>query len=169
MQRVGSGDDQGIRALVDAHYDAIFRLLRHLSGNREDAEDLTQDVFLAARTKGRSFAGQASIRTWLTRIAVNAHAKHIRRERMRRICYLGKQKPDQDITQMVDSEWLLGGLAKLTPTHRLTVLLHDVHEFSVREVAAITGCPEGTVKARLHYTRKKLQQALCCPDQEMKQ
>jgi len=168
MQSVASGDVHSIRILLDVHYDAIFRLLRHLSGNREDAEDLTQDVFLTARIKGAAFSGQASIRTWLTRIAVNAHGKYLRRERLRRICHLSQVRPQHHIETMLDAEWLLDGLRRLTTQHQITILLHDVHGFTVPEVAAITGSPEGTVKARLHYARKRLQQILICPNQEMK-
>ena len=168
MQKVASGDNPAIRMLLDAHYDAIFRLLRHLSGNREDAEDLAQDVFLIVRTKGSSFGGHASIRTWLTRISVNAHAKYRRRERLRQICHLSTPKEPATVDTMIDGEWLLGGMAKLSNEQRITLLLHDVHGFSVNEVATITHCPDGTVKARLHYARKKLQRILICPDQEMK-
>ena len=166
MRGVGAGDSQSIRVLLDAHYEPIFRLLRHLSGSREDAEDLTQDVFLVARTKGGSFGGQSSIRTWLTRVAVNAHAKHRRRERLRRMCHMRSALSAPQTETLLDAEWLLGGLDKLTPPHRIAVLLHDVHGFSVGEVAQITGSPEGTVKARLHYARKHLQRLLICPDEE---
>jgi RNA polymerase sigma-70 factor (ECF subfamily) len=66
----------------------------------------------------------------------------------------------------LDSEWLLAGLSRLPEEQRVALLLHDVHGYSVRELSAITKCPEGTVKARLHYARKKVQEILICPDEE---
>jgi DNA-directed RNA polymerase specialized sigma24 family protein len=54
MQRVGTGDMQAMSRLVDMHYDAIYRLLRHVSGSREDAQDLAQDVFMIAAPRARA-------------------------------------------------------------------------------------------------------------------
>jgi len=166
MKMVAEGNAPAIQVLLDSHYEAVYRLLRHLTRRREDAEDLTQDVFLAARTKGASFSGNGSIRSWLTRIAINAYGKHRRRERLRRICRIEGMKSRSEVDSMLDSEWLLDGIAKLNPQHRIALLLHEVHGFSVGEVATITGSPEGTVKARLHYARKRIQQILICPDGE---
>jgi len=168
MRRVAAGDCEGIRELVVRHYDAIFRLLRHLTGSREDAEDLTQDVFLVARAKGGSYAGNGSVRSWLTRIAINADKKRRRRDRVKRFCFIGQSRAPDEVKSMLDSEWLLEGIARLPADQQVALLLHEVHGFSVSELAAITGSPEGTVKARLHYARKALQQILICPDGEAK-
>jgi RNA polymerase sigma-70 factor (ECF subfamily) len=166
MRGVASGDQLCVSTLVDAHYDPIYRLLRHLTGSNEEAEDLSQDVFLTARERGSGFRGASSLRTWLTRLAVNAYSRHCRREKLRRALHLSHSS-DRTLAEsdLVDAEWLLAGLRTLSPVHRATLLLFDVHEYSIREVAEITGSPEGTVKARLHYARKKLREALSCPEE----
>jgi len=165
MRQVAAGDAHATRRLTAEHYDAVYRVLRHLSGNRDDAEDLAQEVFLAARRSGLRFEGSATLRTWLTRIAVNAHARHARRERLRRLCHLPQPRRQSDADAALDAEWLLAGLAKVSEDHRVALILHDVHGFSVAEVASIVKSPEGTVKARLHYARKRLQQILVCPNE----
>jgi RNA polymerase sigma-70 factor (ECF subfamily) len=167
MRSVATGDRVAIQTLLDAHYDPIFRLLRHLTGRKEDAEDLTQDVFLVARSKGGSFAGEGSIRSWLARIAINAELKLRRRERLRQICHLAPVKTRDEVEAALDSEWLLGAISKLPKDQQLALLLHDVHGYSVRELSVIAQCPEGTVKARLHYARKKVQELLDCPNEDI--
>lgn len=166
MRLVAAGEAKGVQQLLEDHYPAIYRLLRHLSRSQEDAEDLAQDVFLTARAKGSSFSGEGSLRAWLARIAVNAHSKHCRRERLQRICRIPDRRIKCEVETLLDSEWLLAGIAKLPNPQQVALILHEVHGFSVKDVAEFTGCPEGTVKARLHYARATLQQILICPDEE---
>ena len=166
MRSVAAGDGRSIQGLIDEHYDSVYRFLRHLTRSREDAEDLTQDVFLTARSKGSSFQGVGTVRSWLIRVAINAHAKHCRRERLRRICHLTTHSKQDSLDSFIDSEWLLSGIEKLPREQQIALLLFDVQGFSVREIASATGCPEGTVKARLHHARKRLHQLLICPHEE---
>lgn len=166
MSRVSSGDVEAVTRLVELHYDPIFRLARHVSGNREDAEDLTQETFLAARTRARSFRGESSLRTWLTTIALNEWRRLLRREKLRSLWPARSGKEPRRPVEIVDAEWLLAGLRQLSEEHRLALLLHEVHGFSVKEVAAMTRAPEGTVKARLHYARRRLREILVCPEEE---
>ena len=165
MHRVAAGDSGSLDELFSTHFDAVFRLLRQLSGNTEDAEDLTQEVFLNARASGRSFRGDSSLRTWLTRIALNRYKRHTRREILHRLLRQGMPHEERPSGISLDGEWLLSGLRQLSEAHRTALLLGDVHEFSIKEIAAITGCPEGTVKARLHYARKQLREILVCREE----
>jgi RNA polymerase sigma-70 factor (ECF subfamily) len=142
--------------------------MRHLSASREDAEDLTQDVFVIAQTKAHTYAGKASLRTWLTQVAINALRGYRRREAVRHLLRMNHRATTDEVSSILDSEWLLQGIRKLSPFLQVTFVLHDVNGFSVREVAELTNCPEGTVKARLHYGRKRLKQLLICPMEEMK-
>jgi len=166
MRRVAGGDSEAMTRLVDSHYDAIYRFLRHVSGSREDAQDFAQDVFLIARSKGRSFSGGSSVRTWLTRVALNEWRRGQRRARLAAL-WTAKASPDvRRDDEILDAEWLLEGLSQLKDEHRVALLLYEVHGFSVKEVAEITHSPEGTVKARLHYARQRLRQILICPQEE---
>jgi RNA polymerase sigma-70 factor (ECF subfamily) len=164
MQRVGSGDGEAIARFVDIYYDSIFRFLRHATGSREDAQDLAQDVFVIARAKGKTFSGASSLRTWLTRVALNEYSKHRRKAAIRAAWPWRPPPTAVSADSMIDSEWLLAGLCQLSSEHRIALLLYEVQGFSVKEVAAITHCPEGTVKARLHYARKRLREILVCPE-----
>ena len=167
MHRVSKGDSQSVNALLESHYNPIYRLLRHLIRNREDAEDLTQEVFLIAQTKGGSFSGEAALRTWLTTIALNANRKRLRREQLRKLWQPPKRPVSGEADRLVEGEWLMQGIEQLPEDQQMAYILHDVHGFSVAEIAAMVNRPEGTIKARLHYARKKLQHVLACSEDEV--
>ena len=168
MRRVAQGDREAATKFVNLHYESIFRLTRHLSGSRDDAFDLTQEVFLTVRSKAGSYRGESSLRTWLTRIAVNHYLKYRRGARLRKMFDFAVPPPSSRVDQMVELEWLTQGLARLRSEHRIALLLHEVQGLSVKEIAAVTESPEGTVKARLHFARKRLREILICPDGDSK-
>lgn len=159
-RRVAAGDEQAAEEFVRAYYPAIFRLLRHLTGHREDAEDLTQQAFLCARSSIDRFRGGACLSTWLHRIAFNEFAQWKRKRRLTSPLSHDLPMWDPGYASCADGEGLLGALATLSDKLRETFVMHEVEELKLREIAAILRIPIGTVKARLFYARRRLRALL---------
>lgn len=163
-----------------AHHSYIYRLAHTLLGNAQDAEDVTQEVFLRVyKALSRYDPERANMRTWLTKMAVNACKTHRRRNFLN---YLWKSSwPEtedggEDDFEPADTS-LLGApedqalqsdlrktvkevLAKLRPEHRTVLVLHYYLDLSCPEIASIMDSPEGTVYSRLHYARRVVQSHL---------
>jgi RNA polymerase sigma-70 factor (ECF subfamily) len=162
--------------VFNVHHDYVYGLARNLLGNPQDAEDVTQDVFLRVYKALPSYQPErASIRTWLTRLAVNACQSHRRRNFLRSLLSRtpdeGEETPDQEDLSLwgapeahaVQTELrqaVKQVLAKLKLEHRTVVILHYYLDLSCQEIARILECPEGTVYSRLHYARRVVQAQL---------
>lgn len=166
VERAAGGCAAALAALVEAHYEQIYRLAWRLIGTREEAEDVAQDVCVKLAGAVRSFRGDAELSTWLYRVAYNTAIDHMRaRERFRR----GEQ-PDvvvlfQDWTAesaevaMAGSE-LWNEVRRLPAQQRDAVILVHAEELTHAEAAAIMGCTEKTVSWHLHEARKRLRARL---------
>lgn len=162
--------------VFNVHHDYIYGLTLSLLGNAQDAEDVTQDVFLRVYKALHSYQPErAGICTWLTRLAVNACQTHRRRNFLRTL--LSRTPADgEDIPEPVNSSaWgapeahvvqtelrqaVKRALAKLKLEHRTVVVLHYYLDMSCQEIARILECPEGTVYSRLHKARGFVQAQL---------
>ncbi len=153
----------------DAYRPRILRYLARLVGEH-DAEDLTQDVFVKVRRGLPRFRGDASLSTWIYRIATNAATDRVRRTTSRRGAELrlldrvdvAGETPslDQHLIRK-DMYACFGRFVKQLPVnYRAAVLLSDVEEFTDAEIARILGLSVRTVKIRLHRGRATLIQAL---------
>jgi RNA polymerase sigma-70 factor, ECF subfamily len=154
------------------HHDYVYALAHALLRNTQDAEDITQEVFLRVYKALPSYEPErASMRTWLTRMVVNACRSHRRRNFL---SYLLRptQLADEDAGPVDHSQWAAPEdhalksemrhavhevLAGLRYEHRAVVLLHYYFDLPCPEIARILGCPEGTVYSRLHYARRVVQ------------
>lgn len=154
--RIANADDDAAEKFVREHYAAIYRMLRHLTGRREDAEDLTQQTFIAARAKIDRFRGGSGLRTWLHRIAYNEYAQWKRRRRPTAPLEIEQPIVEPGFGSFIEGDALLGALSTLPDKHRETFILHEVEELSVAEVARLLLIPAGTVKARLFHARRRL-------------
>ena len=162
--------------VFSAHSDYVFSLTHALLGNAQDAEDVTQEVFLRVYKALPSYRPErASMRTWLAQIAVNACQTHRRRNFLRTLLRATPTDED-DALHLVDlSVWgapedhalqaelrrtVRDVLARLRLEHRTVLVLHYYMDFSCAEIASILGCPDGTVYSRLHYARRLVQAEL---------
>lgn len=155
------GDREAFAALLDLHYDRMFRLCFRLTGRREEAEDLTQDICLALPAKLKSFRGQARVTTWLYRIAVNA--AHDRRRRDSSRTKAAEGWGDWEVSRRArardtaaDLDWLRRAMGALPDHLRDTVALTVDGEMTHAEAAEVLGISEGTVSWRLSEVRKRL-------------
>jgi len=160
VQRILSGDKAAGEQFVIEHYEAIFRFLRNLTGNKEDAEDLTQQTFLRAWEALPSFRGDSSLSTWLHSIAYREYTHWLRSRREFVPLDEIVDMPDEQANQNLEAVLLRWAIYRLDPEHREVFVLYYVQGFSVSEIAKIIGVPAGTVKSRLFFARQKLKELL---------
>lgn len=135
----------------------VFRLCLGLTGNHADAEDATQETFLAILRGLSGFRGECRLSTWIYRIAIRTALRI--RARKPRTEALETDPPDEPGDPALDRErsrQIRGALARLTSDHRTVLALFSIDGLSHREIAETLGIPEGTVWSRLHLARKKL-------------
>ncbi|MGA2155749.1 MAG: sigma-70 family RNA polymerase sigma factor [Bryobacteraceae bacterium] len=165
-------------AVVRDHQPAIFRFVLVSLREREPAENLTQECFLRAYQARRSFRGDASVRTWLMRIAVNLVNDHRKSARLRfwrraaqtslDVTFTGdwladpRSSPEAEASAREQVKAVWRATAALSERQRTVFLLRFVEEMEIREIAAAVGLREGTVKAHLFRAvdavRKKLRE-----------
>ena len=157
--------------VFNAHNDYVYNLAYILLRNVQDAEDVTQEVFLRVYRALPTFEpGPASVRTWLTRLVTNACLTHRRRNFLRRLLQhtpIDGSAPDpvdssswgapEDLVLQAElRQTLKHVLAQLRMEHCTVLVLRYYLDLSCSEIASILDCPEGTVYSRLYYARRIL-------------
>lgn len=178
VQRVQSGEVERFDDLVRKYRERIWSVVYHLTSNREDAADLTQDSFLKAFQSINRFQGQSAFFTWLYRIAVNTTLNHLQKSKLRRFFSLEKIRDETPVAGLLDQladpgdssdraaclgelqQKLNEAMQKLSIKHRTVVTLFEIDGLSHEEIAEITGTTVGTVRSRLHYAKQLLQAEL---------
>lgn len=166
---VAEKDAPALEELYGRFSKPLFSYLLHmLAGNADKAQDFLQDVFIKVLEKAPAFRPSHKARTWLFTIARNLCLNEYRRLSVQASVYKDDwdshadkgswQQPYAD-SQLDDADFrraLLKSLYRCNPVQRSVFILRFQHELSVKEIAEIMNCAEGTVKSRLHYTAKKL-------------
>ena len=179
LRRLRARDERAFRELVAEHRDRVFNLTYRMLGNRAEAEDVAQEVFITVFKTVDTFREESKFSTWLYRVTVN-HCKN-------RIKYLSRRhdrdqdeldeavaqatavaanapvpapRPDRQLEGAQMEQILQEAIAQLDEDHRLLVVLRDVEDLSMEEIVEITGLPDGTVKSRLHRARLALRKKL---------
>jgi RNA polymerase sigma-70 factor (ECF subfamily) len=172
IARARAGDERCFEEFVRRHMAAVHRWMVRAVGE-EDADDMTQDVFLRAYRGLPRFRDQAPPRAWLAAIADNAIKNRYRsRSRFRRIFATqpepdslagrasARTSPEDDASAGEARESVLGALRKLPLEYRLPVVLRDLEEWSYEEIAVSLELPIGTVKSRIARGRGQLRSIL---------
>lgn len=157
--------------VVDLHSARVYRLAYRLTGNRADAEDLTQEVFVRVfRSLGGFTPGQ--FEAWLHRITTNLFLDQARRRARLRFDPVGEltdsryesaaplTEPDERVAGGVFEGDVEAALAALGPEFRAAVVLCDIEGLSYEEIADVLGVKTGTVRSRIHRGRAQLRRAL---------
>jgi RNA polymerase sigma-70 factor, ECF subfamily len=156
-----TGDRAAFAALLERHYDRIFRLAFRLTGRRADAEDLAQDICANLPAKLAHWRQEARFTTWLYRVTVNA-AHDLRRRQATRIkaatgwgdWEIARQ---DELAEAADAQdWLSAAMARLSPELRDTVALTLGEEMTQGEAAAVLGLSEGTIAWRMSEVKRRL-------------
>jgi RNA polymerase sigma-70 factor (ECF subfamily) len=173
------GDANAFSRLVALHESMVFNLSARLLGDKEEARDLSQDVFLQVyRTLGR-FQGRSTLKTWIYRITVNlCRNRHRlwRRRRLDRCCRLDDltpadearlgasqqdgETPFEQVRRRERAQKVQAALLRVSFDHRAILVLREIEGLSCDEIAAALALPVGTVKSRLARGRDALRQLL---------
>ncbi len=162
VRRFQTGDEAAFDALVERHRARIYGLVCRLAGVGE-ADDLAQDVFVAAYKSLPSFRGDAAFGTWLYRIAIHTCSHHLRRRRPEALeldeaAPDGRRDGDPEARAMQRELQgvVRGAIDRLPLKLRAVIVLRDMHGMSYEEIAGVVGCPIGTVRSRLYYATRRL-------------
>lgn len=179
LRRLRDRDERAFRELMENHRDRVFNITYRMLGNRHEAEDVAQEVFITVFKTIESFREESKFSTWLYRVTVN-HCKN-------RIKYLARRhdrdrdeldetsretngavngtpvraaQPDKALATAQMEKLLQEAIGSLDDDHRAVVILRDVEDLSIEEICEITGLPDGTVKSRLHRARLVLRKKM---------
>lgn len=165
LQRISEGETHLFTRIADHYSRAIFTLVVRIVGSAEEAEEITQDIFLKAYDNLERFSHRSSFSTWLYRIAYNTALSHTRRQRVKHY-QVDEQRlasvEEEQIEQMELSheqhqiERLIKAIERLNADEKALVTLFYYEERPIAECAAITGQSLNNTKVRLHRIRKKL-------------
>jgi RNA polymerase sigma-70 factor (ECF subfamily) len=152
--------------VVAEHGPYVWRVLRRMGVRPADVEDVWQETFIVVHRKLDGFEGRASLRTWLSAIAVRVASDYRNRAHRRRE-HATDEVPDggapasqhQDLVDQERRALLDRLLTELKPEQREVVALYEFAELPMQEVAAALGCPLQTAYSRLHAARRALEQA----------
>lgn len=165
MRRSQAGDASAFEALYRGHVGKVYALCLRLSGDAQEATEMTQDVFVQAWRGLAGFRGDAAFGTWLHRLAFNAVRQSQRSAARRRSRFqmredLVAEAPAKALAPAEERIDLERAIASLPPRARNALILHDIHGYRCREVAEITGTAVGTIQAHLHRARRLLKEVL---------
>lgn len=178
VRQIQAGDLTRFDELVLKYRERIWSVIYHLTSNREDAADLTQDTFIKAFQSINRFQGQSSFFTWIYRIAINTTLNHLQKNKLRRFFSLEKIRDEEPVGALVEQltdrgpssdrqaclnelqQKLNEAMQKLSIKHRTVVTLFEIDGLTHEEIAQITGASIGTVRSRLHYAKQLLQNEL---------
>jgi RNA polymerase sigma-70 factor (ECF subfamily) len=177
VDRARGGDLKAYDELVKRYQERIYATVYHMTSNHEDANDLAQESFVKAYQALKSFKGGSSFYTWLYRIAVNKTINFLKQRKNRQhmslndldfnaehdpdlVALISDKTPRREVGLTELQEKLNAALLKLSESHRMAVVLHDVQGLSHEEIAKIMHCNIGTVRSRLFYARQQLQALL---------
>jgi RNA polymerase sigma-70 factor, ECF subfamily len=168
------GDRAAFGELVRRHQDRLYNTVYRLVANAEDAQDIVQEAFLSAYQSLPGFKGDSQFFTWLYRIGMNL-AISLKRKRhlvlsadTRLVGETGAEpedqsdqcRPDRPIERAEDEQTLQDALSRLSPEHRVVIVLKELEGHKYETIAEITQVPVGTVRSRLHRARLELRDLL---------
>ena len=177
VRRCLGGDAQAWEEIVQRHHRRIYNLCYRFAGSAEDAQDLTQEVFIRMYRTLKSYdLGRGSFMTWVTTITRNLLVDHFRKSKQQRLTDsldtvssehedampLGERiedkgaPPDAGVQGRETREIVHRALQKLSPELREAVILRDLQDMDYREIAVVLKVPEGTVKSRINRGRAEL-------------
>ena len=172
------GDKDKFRVLIDHHKNMVFRTVMGFVHEKDDADDLTQDVFIQAYQSLSRFKGEASFSTWLYRIAVNASLNKIRKSPIQVLFQrfddsipdnidkqspgpvMDEQNPENLLILNEKSQWIQKALDSLPEKQRTAIVLSKYDDLPQKEIAGIMNISEGAVEALLQRAKNNLRKKL---------
>lgn len=176
IEKLKAGDAEAFDKLVVKHIQDIYKFLLRITGDSEEAYDLTQETFLKAIKGIKSFRGDADLKTWLFRIAINLSNSRFRWLQKRKnftvlsfdqedidwnnLASKETENPEEKTLQKEREKILLEALMAIPKNFREAIILRDVEGFSYEEISEILQVNLGTVKSRIARGREELRKYL---------
>jgi RNA polymerase sigma-70 factor, ECF subfamily len=175
VRRVQARDELAFREIVDRYQAKVFSIIYGILRNRNDAEDIAQQVFAKIYFSIKNFDFRSSLLTWIYKITVNECYDYLRKKRVRKLVYesdfstddslrMENSEPATDQEAPVDQrlaqhDLVFKLLSKISEEDRSLILLKEVEGHSVEELSEMTGLNENTIKVKLFRARQKLVKA----------
>jgi RNA polymerase sigma-70 factor (ECF subfamily) len=183
VRRLKEHDERAFAEFVKTYKNQVFNLVLRMLGNRQEAEDVAQEVFITVFKNIGTFRGDCRLSTWIYRIATNHCRNRIKYLSRRRTQEhreyqddLGRlqpkdgmasaptagsiERPDQMAEGRQMEKMVQAAISSLDDDHREVVVLRDIQNLAYQDICEITGLPQGTVKSRLHRARLALKEKL---------
>ncbi len=175
VKRVQARDEIAFREIVERYQAKVFSIIYGILRNRNDAEDIAQQVFSKIYFSIQNFDFRSSLLTWIYKITVNECYDYLRKKRVRKLVY-ESDSSEEDSLKMENSgsaveagpavdetlarrDLVMKLLARLSEEDRNLILLKEVEGHSVEELSGMTGMNENTIKVKLFRARQKLLKA----------
>lgn len=177
IERLRARDERAFNELVQLYQQRVFALVFRFLGRRDEADDMTQEVFVQVFKAIEQFRGDAKLSTWIYRIAVNLcknRAKYLQRRhsdaqdelepvaersplsQAKGVTYGDVARPDHMVEGFQVENIVQRCIGELEPDFQEVLVLRDVEDLTYEEIGEITGLAEGTVKSRIHRARGML-------------
>lgn len=173
IHNIKNGDTQAFRLLVEQHQQMVFRTVLGFVHIKEDAEDLTQEVFIQAYQSLPYYQEKAAFSTWLYRIAVNTSLNYIHKNRFKKVIDFAEEKmqtlfnqrdnsinPEEQIIENETDSLIQKAINQLSEKQRTAFILSKYNELPQKKIAEIMQLSEGAVEQHLQRAKIKLQKKL---------
>ena len=175
VRRAQSGDEAAFREIVERYQSKVFSIIHGIVRQRNDVEDIAQQVFAKVYFSLRNFDFRSSLITWIYKITVNECFDYLRKKKVRKLVYesdlsedevrrVENAEPAVDRQPAADQtlarrDYVLKLLGRVSEEERMLLMMKEVEGYSVEELAAMTGMNENTIKVKLFRARQKLVKA----------
>ncbi len=175
VRRAQSGDEAAFQEIVQKYQSKVFSIIHGIVRQRNDVEDIAQQVFYKIYFSIRNFDFRSSLITWIYKITVNECFDYLRKKKVRKLVYesdlsedevrrvensepVTNRPPGADVT-LASRDYVVKLMAKVSPEERNLLMLKEVEGYSVEELAGMLNMNENTIKVKLFRARQKLVKA----------
>ena len=176
IKQVLKGDQNAFADIVSLYQSRLYQVCYRMLGNKQEAEDITQEAFVRAYINLHTFDQKRKFSTWLYRIATNLCIDRIRKKKpdyyldaavagtegltMYSQVAINEKLPVEKVEEMELQERVQYEISRLPEKYRMIIVLKYIEELSLQEISEIVDMPIGTVKTRLHRGREALRKQL---------
>ena len=175
VRRAQAGEEPAFREIVERYQSKVFSIIHGIVRQRNDVEDIAQQVFAKVYLSLKSFDFRSSLITWIYKITVNECFDYLRKKKVRKLVYesdlsedevrrVENSEPNVDRqapadTSLAQRDYVVKLLSRVSEEERMLLVLKEVEGYSVEELAEQTGMNENTIKVKLFRARQKLVKA----------